>query len=179
MSCSRFVSPPNSANPASPTELWEEERLGHGQSLSDIVTRVPLILRLPAALAQEAGRRISHPVELVDIVPTILDILDLPQPEGLDGRRLLAPRGDPDRILFSNLVLAGYELRAARQYPFKLVRDMVTGEDRLLDLNAGGGVLVATSSIPLPYHSPRVRSRFPLPIRFRAGSLQRGGFLQR
>jgi N-sulphoglucosamine sulphohydrolase, C-terminal len=48
------------------------------------VLRVPLILRAPAV----AARRIRSVVRLVDVLPTVLQLLDMPRPHG-DGMSLL------------------------------------------------------------------------------------------
>jgi arylsulfatase A-like enzyme len=47
--------------------------------------RVPLIVRLPG---QKEGRRVSGPVSLIDIVPTLLDLMDHPIPGHLPGTSL-------------------------------------------------------------------------------------------
>ena len=45
--------------------------------------RIPLIVRWPGHL--EGDRRIAELVEMVDILPTILHLLQLPAPPGLQG----------------------------------------------------------------------------------------------
>lgn len=60
---------------------------GHGGAGYQNVMATPFILwghGLPA------GRRVPDPVENVDLVPTLLELADIPLPEGLDGRSLLA-----------------------------------------------------------------------------------------
>jgi arylsulfatase A-like enzyme len=49
-------------------------------------TRVPLIWIWPGRI--EAGRRIEQPVSMIDVLPTILDLTGLPQPEVLQGHSL-------------------------------------------------------------------------------------------
>jgi arylsulfatase A-like enzyme len=44
---------------------------------------VPLLIRLPEG--EHGGRRVSDEVSLVDVLPTLLELLRVPQPEGLDG----------------------------------------------------------------------------------------------
>jgi arylsulfatase A-like enzyme len=63
--------------------LWEHDLPGHGDSIFDSELRVPLIISLPAVLP--TGLRIDQQVELVDILPTILDILGLPIPQQVQG----------------------------------------------------------------------------------------------
>ena len=59
--------------------------------------RVPLLVRLPG---QRAARRVSGPVSLVDLVPTLLDLMGAPVPDGLHGQSLrpvLEP-GGPETV---------------------------------------------------------------------------------
>jgi arylsulfatase A-like enzyme len=49
-------------------------------------THVPLIFIWPKKIA--AGRRIEQPVSMIDVLPTILDLAGLPQPEIAQGRSL-------------------------------------------------------------------------------------------
>ncbi|HEX9705145.1 MAG TPA: sulfatase, partial [Gemmatimonadales bacterium] len=62
--------------------------------LASSVTRVPLIVVWPGHIA--GGRRFEAPVSMIDVLPTILDLVGLPQPEVLQGQSL-APllRGQP------------------------------------------------------------------------------------
>lgn len=61
-------------------------------NLYDEVLQVPLILRGPGV---PAGLRVAETARLVDLVPTLLDRLDLPVPDGLQGRNLFAGGGAP------------------------------------------------------------------------------------
>lgn len=56
------------------------------QNLYQEVARVPLIIHHPSL--KEKGSRFSRPVELVDIMPTILDILGVPLAHELQGKSL-------------------------------------------------------------------------------------------
>jgi arylsulfatase len=47
--------------------------------------RVPLLVRLPG---QHAGARVETPVSQIDLVPTLLDLMGQPVPEGLEGASL-------------------------------------------------------------------------------------------
>jgi arylsulfatase A-like enzyme len=69
----------------------------HGAFLHDDVhlgtVHVPLVLRLPGVLP--AGRRIDAPVRVLDVMPTVLDVVGLPVPANVQGRSLLPlVRGD-------------------------------------------------------------------------------------
>jgi arylsulfatase A-like enzyme len=56
----------------------------HGGALYEEQIRVPLAVRLPG----EAPRRVSAPVSLVDLAPTLLEALLVPMPESFEGRSL-------------------------------------------------------------------------------------------
>jgi arylsulfatase A-like enzyme/tetratricopeptide (TPR) repeat protein len=68
--------------------LGDHGEQGHGLLLHDSTLRVPLLVRLPREVNH--GRRVSVPVQHIDLVPTILDLLDVPRPSGLRGRSLRA-----------------------------------------------------------------------------------------
>ncbi|MFQ5718640.1 MAG: sulfatase [Acidobacteriota bacterium] len=61
----------------------------HGMTLYDEVLRVPLMIRWPGEGRRgKSPRRIERAVSLVDIVPTILDVLHLHSSRGLAGRSI-------------------------------------------------------------------------------------------
>jgi arylsulfatase A-like enzyme len=59
----------------------------HCQTVYEELIRVPLVVRLPGTIP--AGRVVDTPVELVDVAPTILDILGVPTPPAMEGKSLL------------------------------------------------------------------------------------------
>ncbi len=67
--------------------LGEHGELTHGLFAYEATLRVPLIVFAPRLLAPAVVR---EPVRHVDVLPTVLDALDLPVPEDLPGRSLLA-----------------------------------------------------------------------------------------
>jgi arylsulfatase A-like enzyme len=115
-------------------EFWEQGRRGHGKSLSEQVLRVPLMIRYPRDSRLRAGSRITRPVQLVDVLPTLLDLAGAPALEGIDGGSLLRPTEDDPAPILSGLSLDGRELLAARQYPWKLVWDREEDSFALYDL---------------------------------------------
>lgn len=66
--------------------LGDHGELEHGLFLYTETIRVPLIVKLPGG--QGAGRRVSAPVQHVDLVPTVLDWLGAARPAVLKGRSL-------------------------------------------------------------------------------------------
>jgi arylsulfatase A-like enzyme/Tfp pilus assembly protein PilF len=69
--------------------LGEHGEQEHGILLYREVLHVPLLLKLPRS--REAGTRLSEPVGLVDVMPTVTALLGVETPEHLDGTSLLDP----------------------------------------------------------------------------------------
>ncbi len=65
----------------------------HGLFLYDETVRVPLIVKMPGIIE---ARRVSVPVQHIDLVPTILDLVRAPAPGGMQGRSLRALLEDRD-----------------------------------------------------------------------------------
>jgi len=73
-------------------EFLEHGRIGHEGSVYPELLHVPLVVRAPGV---EPGVR-AEPVGLVDLVPTVLELLDVAPPDDLDGASLAgALRGEP------------------------------------------------------------------------------------
>lgn len=66
-------------------EFREHDKLRHGFTLFREVVHVPLIARVPGV----APRRVRGAVGGVDVLPTVLQLLDLPTPERAVGRSLV------------------------------------------------------------------------------------------
>jgi hypothetical protein len=69
-------------------QLGEDDLVGHAGTLHESVLHVPLILRHPDSLTGE--RILADVVELSDVVPTLVEWLDLKTPPRVRGRSLLA-----------------------------------------------------------------------------------------
>ncbi len=68
-------------------EFWEHGFGAHGQSLYNELIHVALLMWNPKLIPQ--ARRVPDTVQLVDIMPTVLDLLGLTKPEGIEGRSLV------------------------------------------------------------------------------------------
>jgi arylsulfatase A-like enzyme len=68
--------------------FWEHGFRAHGKSLYEEEIRVPFMIRLPGRAAG-SGRRIPRPVSLVDIAPTVLDVMHLQAHPDFEGRSLV------------------------------------------------------------------------------------------
>lgn len=66
--------------------LWEHHEQTHGLFLYDAAMLVAMIFRFPGETGRR-GARITTPVSLIDVMPTLLELYDLPAPE-MDGTSL-------------------------------------------------------------------------------------------
>ena len=66
-------------------EFFEHGGYGHGTTLYEELTHVPLIIKIPWI---KRGRRIYELVQTTDIMPTILDLLDMVVPAQAEGKSL-------------------------------------------------------------------------------------------
>ena len=77
-------------------EFHEHGRMWHGQSVYGELLRVPLILWAPGRIPK--GNRIAEPVELIDVMPTLLDLSGLRIPKEAQGQSLRPLfAGPPDK----------------------------------------------------------------------------------
>ena len=112
-------------------EFREHGGVYHGSSLYEEQVRVPLIVRAPGLPA----RRIDAPVELVDLAPTLLGLLELPLAESMRGddlRPLMAGRTDSLGPAFSAVM----RKRMVTDGRYKLVAELRYGLYELYDLRA-------------------------------------------
>ena len=87
---------------------------GHGDANEEGL-RVPFLMKLPSA--RFAGTRSADPVSHVDILPTVVDLLGLPQDARLPGYSLLAGR-PADSIVFAERD----ETQVVIRGPYKLIQ---------------------------------------------------------
>lgn len=131
-------------------EFWEHGRRGHGFSLAEGVTRIPLVVAYRGSDRVGRGLRVTPTVELVDVFPTVLDLAGIAAPPALDGRSLLAAADDTNAAVFASLAANDQDLRALWLPPWKLVWNLRTGDYSLYDLAspAGEGASVDTATNP-------------------------------
>jgi arylsulfatase A-like enzyme len=106
------------------------------QSLHATVTRVPLLLSIPGG--RGAGQTIDKIVELVDLVPTILELQGVAVPAGVQGASLLPVldgTGRPPYIAFSEAPGLGRQ-RAVALGGMRLLVSLDGGAPALFDLAA-------------------------------------------
>jgi arylsulfatase A-like enzyme len=110
-------------------EFFEHGAKGHQHALYEELLHVPLILRSPRLVP---GSHVPNRVELIDVVPTLLDLAAVPAPAGLQGRSLVPLlRGEPwhDRPSFAETTRAAKPETVARRTPAWAV---YAGADKLI-----------------------------------------------
>jgi hypothetical protein len=118
--------------------LGEHGQVGEGLSLYDELLHVPWILKLPAGHPREAelagaGAKFAR---AIDVAPTVLDLLGLPELPGQSGTSLLE---GPLRVLFAETHPPGGDLFCLRDEAFKLVLHGAEGRFELFELAADPG----------------------------------------
>jgi choline-sulfatase len=125
-------------------ELFDHGGVSHGQTLYAEVLDIPMIVKWPRGTTAPSGAK-GSPVQLVDVLPTILDCLGLPKPPEIEGRSLLEPTagsGSPERDpVFSYLDLDSRKLQSVTEGHWKLIRRGAVDETQpvleLYDLESG------------------------------------------
>jgi arylsulfatase A-like enzyme len=80
-------------------EFFEHGFKGHGRTLYREVVQVPLIIRVPG---MREGEVVATPVSLADVAPTVLNLMGVRGPAGIDGHDLFPvlarsqPKDQPD-----------------------------------------------------------------------------------
>ncbi len=98
-------------------EFFEHGNKGHHRTVYEEVLRVPFIMRLPGKIP--AGLVVEEPASLVDLMPTILDLVDIDGPTGMEGRSLAPAVGgarlDRPAIYAEFFDKRGFNLQVARR----------------------------------------------------------------
>jgi len=113
--------------------FFEHGLKGHQHSLYQELLRVPLVVRGPGF---QRGRRVAQNVSLVDLMPTLLEIVRAKPPAGVQGRSLLPLlRGGtlPDRPVFAETTHA----RKSRSEPRCEAWCMIDGAHKLIVYEPG------------------------------------------
>jgi arylsulfatase A-like enzyme len=106
-------------------EFFEHGGLTHGTTLYAEVLEVPFIVKWPRGIEAPVSPRGSL-AQHVDLFPTILDLLGIALPPGIEGRSLLDPSRDADgdggRESRSYLSLDGVRIQSMTEGTWKLMR---------------------------------------------------------
>jgi len=69
-------------------EFWDHGAFEHGHTLYDELVMVPLVVKTPAA-SHPVLSTIARPVRLLDVMPTVFDLLDIDKPASFVGESLV------------------------------------------------------------------------------------------
>jgi arylsulfatase A-like enzyme len=169
--------------------FWEHGAVfDHGWSTYQTTMRGVGIIRLPGAAL--AGTRVGGVAANIDILPTMLDHLGIPLPDGIDGEAIDLERAEPlDRVRFGQAAKPWQEVetdprwtnmlktRCVRSGKYKLVQVPYAGREELYDLESDPAEqveLLATSDPEAEAAARRLREQLeawaasarPLPSRF-------------
>jgi arylsulfatase A-like enzyme len=116
-------------------EFWDHGSFEHGHTLYDELIHVPFLLRSPGV---KGPREVYDRVGLVDVVPTLFDLLDLPPDTSWQGETLvpLLEEEEPThpRYRFSESLLYGYEWKAVVGDRYKFSWDEERDKMALFDI---------------------------------------------
>lgn len=101
----------------------------HGFFIYESVTHVPFIVRAP--FSGTGQRRVDDPVRIIDLTPTMLDLVGAPVPEGLSGKSLVP-------LMAGSTTELGLEGYAEAMYPlhhfgWSDLRALRSGRYKLID----------------------------------------------
>jgi arylsulfatase A-like enzyme len=151
--------------------LGEHSNFFHGMNVFEEVVHVPLIVSLPW---DPTPRRIERITSLLDLAPTILDLVDLPTPASFNGRSLLEPPDPHERVVaigategFKNSEPSWF----LRSGPWKVVMDrdhsqlfhLPTDPDETTDVSGRHPVTAQDLSTLLVSRSPEFRAGWKTP----------------
>ncbi len=160
-------------------EFLEHGGWEHGRTLHSEMLDIPLILRVPG---MGSGKIVHRQAQQMDVMPTILDLLNLPVPPGVDGRSLapwISGDGPPgehetETAAFSWLDQHGLRAAAVTTPGWRLIEDRLPTPGRALyDRQADPGEhrdLAARRAVRAGYLRARLRAE----ERLRKGRLRAG-----
>lgn len=123
-------------------EFLEHGGTGHSNTLYEEVLHIPYFTVWPGHIV--AGTTSAQLVSLVDVMPTMLDLLDLPVPEGVEGAPFMGVNSSlPEQnVLFGQLINDRKSMDMIRINNEKLIRNVrgpSAGLEELFDLGRDPG----------------------------------------
>jgi arylsulfatase A-like enzyme len=119
-------------------EFWDHGGFEHGHTLYDELVLIPLVIKFPASM--DLPKRVVQPqVRILDVMPTVFEILGVPSPESFVGQSLMrVVRGETNADLdaLCESTLYGAPLVALRGPRYKYIMELVedaTGKGQLYD----------------------------------------------
>ncbi|MFB0518641.1 MAG: sulfatase [Acidobacteriota bacterium] len=110
-------------------EFGEHGHFHHGMTLYDEMINVPIIIKIPNS--HYTQKIINEQVQLIDIPPTIFDLIDEPIPEFFQGNSLLpivkgGSNSERQQIAFSEIDNEGYQLICLRTNEYKYIYNIAS-----------------------------------------------------
>jgi arylsulfatase A-like enzyme len=114
--------------------LGEHDEGTHGFFIYEQATHTPFVIRAP--FARTRGRRVADPVRTADLMPTVLDLLDVPPVTDPISGVTLAPLMTGDQL---ELGLDGYAeaMYPLHHYGWSSLRALRSGRFKLISFNHG------------------------------------------
>jgi len=117
-------------------EFYDHHGWGHGHSLYQELLQVPLIMSGESLLP--SGLKISQPVSLLDLFPTLFSLLAINQApnlpyslQGQDLSRALDRKTEPDskRLIYSELTQGSHQAWSLLDFPWKVIHSVFGSEE--------------------------------------------------
>jgi len=128
--------------------LWDHVVQGHANEVFESQLRVPLLIRPPGGLPQT--RRITQTIALIDLAPTLLELVGVPPCAGFDGRSwapfLLGSGPAPERPIIVSERVDDVDLLAVIDGRRKLIVDGQANRALFYDLVTNPRELEAEAS---------------------------------
>lgn len=141
-------------------ELWEHGSIGHGKTVYEELTRVPLIIYIPGSKPSV----VDAPVELVDVLPASAALLGLPTRSEWQGKDIAtAPTVNKvERPSFSAAMMSmkgsNRDLETVLLEGFKLIVDRIAATETLIDLTTNPAERREITTGASPEISARLRN---------------------
>lgn len=117
-------------------EFMDHGNWEHAKTLYEEMLRVPLIIKPPKG-AWPAPSRVDALVEMIDVAPTVLEVVGAEVPVRFQGRSflpLIRGESEPPRTAFASLNQEWWSLRATKTIDHKYIRDVVKNTESWFDL---------------------------------------------
>ncbi len=117
------------------TELFEHGEIGGEGTMFDTSLRVPMYIWIPGV----SGRSVDSQVRLIDVMPTLYDLLGIDPTEPMQGKSLVTRiQGieDADLPAFSERFQTTYAVQSLRADGYRLLHDRKLAAPVLFDTNA-------------------------------------------
>jgi arylsulfatase A-like enzyme len=116
-------------------EFYEHNNYAHGATLYDEIIHVPLIIKLPKNV-QCRQKRIKDLVQGIDIMPTVLDIFNIPIPsqtQGISLRGMWEDKKDTPKHKYV-YAISSYGFESIRSRDYKLIYNLIDNGHEFYDL---------------------------------------------